>query len=46
MCTLEGTIPRKAILRPHLESEMHKKAVEAETISHLSPPEKFKKRNW
>ena len=43
MCTLEGTIPRKAILRPHLESEMHKKAVEAEKISHLSPPEKVQK---
>lgn len=30
MCTMDGTTPWKEILQQHLESEMHKKAVEAE----------------
>ncbi|CAB3980677.1 Hypothetical predicted protein [Paramuricea clavata] len=43
ICTLEGTIPRKVIFIHHLESEMHKKAVEAKKISHFSSPEKVGK---
>lgn len=43
LCTLEGTIPRKEILLQHLKSEMHNKAVEAEKVSHFSPPEKVRK---
>ena len=43
LCTLEGTIPRKMILIQHLESEMHKKAVEADKVSHFSSAEKVQK---
>ena len=39
----EPCIPRKVILIHHLECEMHKKAVEAEKISHFSSPEKVGK---
>ena len=43
LCTLEGTILRKMILIRHLESEMHKKAVEGNNVSHFSSAEKVQK---